>query len=64
MSAVMHPKLVPLRDWAISMFGEDNLPHVHTLRNWVNNGKISPRPQKIGRGYFVSPNAVYRSGNQ
>jgi predicted RNA-binding protein YlxR (DUF448 family) len=59
MSAVMQPKLVSLNDWAEMTFGEKK-PHVNTLRNWVNNGRISPRPQKIGRGWYVKPNAEYR----
>lgn len=58
MSAVM-PKLIALRDWARIQFG-DKLPHDNTLRNWVNNGRIHPRPKKIGRGWFVQPEAQYR----
>lgn len=60
MSAVMQPKLVSLKDWAERTFG-DHKPHVNTLRNWVNNGHIYPRPQKIGRGWYVKPDAEYRS---
>lgn len=52
------PKLIPLSVWAEETFGE-YAPHRHTLRNWVNNGKIRPVPIKIGRSYFVSPNARY-----
>lgn len=59
MSAVMQPKLVSLKDWAQMTFGE-RTPHVNTLRNWVNNGRIYPRPMKIGRGWFVKPDAQYR----
>lgn len=59
MSAVMHPKFVSLMDWAKMNFG-DKVPHVNTLRNWVNNGNISPRPQKIGRGWYVRPDAEYK----
>lgn len=59
MSAVMHPKLITLKNWAQMTFGEDS-PHVNTLRRWVNDGRISPRPQKIGKTWFVKPNAEYK----
>ncbi|KVR46376.1 hypothetical protein WM11_31450 [Burkholderia ubonensis] len=52
------PKLIPLHVWAEQMFG-DYAPHRHTLRNWIKNGKIHPVPIKVGRSYFVSPDAEY-----
>ncbi|QUN44755.1 hypothetical protein KEH56_24325 [Burkholderia cenocepacia] len=52
------PKLIPLHVWAEQMFG-DYAPHRHTLRNWVEKGKIRPAPVKVGRSYFVSPDAEY-----
>lgn len=52
------PRLIPLQEWAIETFGK-HAPHRHTLRNWVNSGKIRPMPIKVGRSYFVSPDARY-----
>ncbi|WP_088505081.1 excisionase [Burkholderia ubonensis] len=52
------PKLIPLNVWADQTFGE-YAPHRHTLRNWVQAGKIHPVPIKVGRSYFVSPDAEY-----
>lgn len=52
------PRLIPLQVWAIETFGA-HAPHRHTLRNWVTNGKIRPVPVKVGRSYFVSPDARY-----
>jgi hypothetical protein len=60
MSAVLPPKLVCLTDWAKITFGE-KIPHVNTLRRWVNDGRISPRPQKIGKAWYVKPNAEYKA---
>ncbi|WP_196798358.1 excisionase [Burkholderia territorii] len=57
-STSTRPKLIPLSVWAEEMFGE-HMPHRHTLRNWVNNGKNRPVPIKVGRSYFVSPDARY-----
>jgi hypothetical protein len=55
-----NPKLISLQDWAHLTFG-DKPPHVNTLRNWVNNGRIHPEPKKIGRAWFVKPDAQYRT---
>lgn len=54
----MAAQLIPLAAWASRMFG-DHVPHRHTLRNWVNNGKIRPMPIKVGRSYFCRPDAEY-----
>lgn len=59
MSTMMQPRLISLKDWAKIVFGEKP-PHVNTLRRWVNDGRISPRPQKIGKSWFVKPNAEYK----
>jgi hypothetical protein len=56
--ATEHPKLIPVHVWAKQMFGE-YAPHRHTLRNWVNAGKIYPMPVKVGRSYFCCPDAEY-----
>jgi hypothetical protein len=62
MSAILKPSktLIPIMDWAKALF-PTKTPHVNTLRNWVNGGFISPRPQKIGRGWFVTPDAEYKA---
>lgn len=52
------PKLVPLDVWAKEMFG-DYAPPVRTIRSWIRAGKIYPPPVKIGRSYFVKPDAEY-----
>jgi hypothetical protein len=54
----MAAQLIPISIWAEQVFGE-HMPHRHTLRNWVNNGKIRPMPVKIGRSYFCRPDARY-----
>ncbi|MDN7592369.1 excisionase [Burkholderia seminalis] len=52
------PKLIPISVWAEQTFGE-YAPHRNTLRSWVRNGKIRPVPVKVGRSYFVKPDAEY-----
>ncbi|RQR94542.1 hypothetical protein DIE04_18990 [Burkholderia sp. Bp8994] len=52
------PKLIPLQVWAEQTFGE-YAPHRNTLLSWVKNGKICPFPKKVGRRYFVTPEAEY-----
>lgn len=54
------PRLVPLDVWAKLLMG-DYAPHKNTLRNWVNSGRIHPRPVKIGKRWFVQPDAEYIS---
>jgi hypothetical protein len=58
MNIATNDKWVPLKDWAEAKY--EKVPHINTLRNWVNNGLISPRPKKMGRGWYVKPNAEYR----
>ncbi|MGF7131977.1 putative site-specific integrase-resolvase [Paraburkholderia sp. EB58] len=54
----MAAQLIPLHEWAKALLGE-KMPHRHTLRNWVNGGKIRPMPVKVGRSYFCRPDAQY-----
>lgn len=54
------PRLIPLDVWAKLLLGE-HAPHKNTLRNWVHNGRIYPMPVKIGKRWFVKPDAEYRS---
>ncbi|WP_104012072.1 excisionase [Burkholderia anthinoferrum] len=52
------PKLIPLNVWAEQTFGE-YAPHMNTIRGWIKHGKILPIPVKVGRSYFLSPDAKY-----
>jgi len=58
MAVVELPKLIPLEEWAERIFG-DGRPCRNTLYNWRKFGWIVPSPIKIGRRYYVEPNAVY-----
>lgn len=51
-------KLITLEVWAAQLFGEAS-PTRDTLRRWCRETKIHPAPQKIGRTYYVSPDAQY-----
>lgn len=53
------PKLIPLSEWAVEMFGEKHKPHVNTLHRWVHDGRIRPQPKKVGNRFFVDPKAEY-----
>jgi hypothetical protein len=48
---------VTLELWALSKFAPT--PHPNTLRAWARDGKIIPQPNKIGRSYFVHPQAQH-----
>lgn len=52
-------KLVRIRDWAKIVFGEKP-PHPNTLHRWTHDGRIFPQPKKVGRNWYVNPNAEYR----
>lgn len=52
------PKWITLKEWAESMFGEKQ-PHNNTLLNWVHEGRITPEPKKMGKSWFVRPNAEH-----
>ena len=51
-------RLLTLESWAAAEYGDD-APCATTLRRWVKEGHISPRPEKHGRAFFVKPGAVY-----
>lgn len=53
------PRWVPLEEWGRLLFGE-HAPHMNTLRAWVHSGRIYPMPKKMGRRWFVRPDAEYR----
>jgi len=50
-------KKITLEQWAKSKF--DPPPCRETQRRWARDCKIFPVPQKIGRAYYVEPNARY-----
>lgn len=50
-------KKVTLSAWAADQY--DPPPADRTLRLWVKEGRIVPAPVKIGRTYYVSPNAKH-----
>jgi hypothetical protein len=52
------PQNLTLPVWAKNKFGDDS-PHIVTLRRWVREGRIYPLPKKIGKTWFVVPNAEY-----
>jgi predicted site-specific integrase-resolvase len=58
MSVVHMPRLITLEEWAERMFGKDRIGQ-STLYKWRRDGWIVPSPIKVGRQYFVEPNAVY-----
>lgn len=56
--------LLPLREWAVSIFGEAK-PCDNTLRAWAASGKIVPAPTKIGKRLYCVAQATYcRSGTK
>ena len=52
------PKFQTVTEWAEVRFS--TVPHKNTLLRWVHEGRIQPQPQKIGRRWYVTPNAEYR----
>jgi hypothetical protein len=48
-------KAVPLETWGAQHF--DPPPSLYTLRSMVRMGKIQPCPVKIGKAYYVEPDA-------
>ncbi len=52
------PRYIPIAAWAELLLGE-HAPHFNTLRRWVHDGMIQPRPVKIGRRWCVRKDAAY-----
>lgn len=52
------PKLIPLSMWAERRYG-DTAPSLRTLRRWIADSRIFPKPQKEGGEWRVLENAVY-----
>ena len=53
------PRLIPVSEWAVEVFGEKHKPHANTLLRWIHDGRIRPQPKKVGCRYFVDPKAEY-----
>ncbi len=51
-------KLIPLPVWLEQTFGEHQ-PTINTARAWCRQGRIKPTPKKIGRTYYLQPNAEH-----
>lgn len=51
-------RFITLQEWATLNFSK--VPHNNTLLRWVNEGRIHPQPEKIGRVWRVKRDAVYR----
>ncbi|WP_080963116.1 excisionase [Pseudomonas fluorescens] len=49
---------VTLDEWAAAEFKTP--PSPNTLRKWAREGRISPRPVKHGRSYYVDSEARYQ----
>ena len=50
-------KKITLKAWATAWY--DPPPSIKTLRRWVREYRIFPRAQKVGRTYYVDPDARY-----
>jgi predicted site-specific integrase-resolvase len=46
---------IPLADWAELHYAPP--PSAWTLRQWVRAGQIVPAPEKVGKAYYVAPDA-------
>jgi hypothetical protein len=55
-------KRITLPAWAKKQ-SWDPPPSPRTLQRWTRNGNIIPFPEKIGRAYYVLPNARYVDRN-
>jgi hypothetical protein len=56
---VSEERKITLEEWAQRKLSRP--PNKDTLRRWARDLKIYPFPEKIGRTYFVDPNAEYRN---
>lgn len=53
-------KKIPLAVWAAKRY--DPPPSPFILRKWCRDGEISPPPERVGREWRVSENAVRLTG--
>ena len=45
--------LITLKEWSIRNFEEGSRPCARTLRRWVDQGRLSTTPTRIGNRYYV-----------
>lgn len=55
-------KKITLEAWAAERYTPP--PSIHTLRRWARECRIFPLPEKIGRTYYVDPDARYIDPNK
>jgi hypothetical protein len=55
-------KLILLEQWGAARF--DPAPSLWTLRRMAREGMIRPRPTKVGKAYYVHPDAELVDTNQ
>jgi hypothetical protein len=48
---------ITLEAWAVARYNPP--PSIRTLRLWARELRIYPTPQKVGRTYYVDPDARY-----
>ncbi|RNM06906.1 excisionase [Dickeya undicola] len=51
-------KLLTLEEWCARNYS-DKPPTIQTLQRWARSGRIYPVPEKHGREYRVTENAIY-----
>lgn len=49
------PRKITLAAWAALHY--DPAPSAWTLRQWVRDGQILPPAEKVGKSYYVEPDA-------
>lgn len=52
---------IDIREWAAARYSAP--PSDWVLGKWRRNGEIYPPPEKVGRRWFVRPDAVRQTGN-
>lgn len=53
----IQPRYITLVEWAQINFSKT--PHLNTLRRWVRDGHIRPKPKKCGKSWQVKRDAEY-----
>ena len=52
---------ITLEAWAAARYSPP--PSVYTLRRWARDCRIFPIPEKVGRAYYVDPEAKFVGTN-
>ena len=50
-------KKIPLKTWAAERF--DPPPNIKTVQRWARDCWIYPVPEKVGKSYWVEPDAIF-----